>query len=167
MARPNEKIQEIRAVSPGPTVNEHQDSWSQYLPWAEYAQKSLRQEATGLTPFQCVLGIPAANCFLLDRGAIGGPSCRSHGSWSERGMGLSSYPSPAEAVRRHKANTDTRRSANPIYQPGDRVWLSTRGHLTSSLMRLISRLQDSLCWSMPTYLARPSWNSSLPVETQV
>ncbi len=29
------------------------------------------------------------------------------------------------AVRRHKANSDTRRSTNPIYQPGDRVWLST------------------------------------------
>ncbi|XP_047677089.1 uncharacterized protein LOC113657297 [Tachysurus fulvidraco] len=27
-----------------------------YLPWAEYAQNSLRQQTTGLTPFQCVLG---------------------------------------------------------------------------------------------------------------
>ncbi len=49
------KIQEIgrylRAY-----CHEHQDSWSQYLPWAEYTQNSLRQETTGLTPFQCVLG---------------------------------------------------------------------------------------------------------------
>lgn len=29
---------------------------SQYLPWAEYAQNSLRYSATQLTPFQCVLG---------------------------------------------------------------------------------------------------------------
>ncbi|KAK3518635.1 hypothetical protein QTP70_006078 [Hemibagrus guttatus] len=34
----------------------HQESWSQFLGWAEYAQNSLRQSTTGLTPFQCVLG---------------------------------------------------------------------------------------------------------------
>ncbi|MGL4932135.1 MAG: hypothetical protein ACRC4P_02170 [Aeromonas sp.] len=30
------------------------------------------------------------------------------------------------AVRRHKENADVRRSATPPYQPGDKVWLSTR-----------------------------------------
>ncbi|XP_046718414.1 olfactory receptor 4Q2-like [Silurus meridionalis] len=36
----------------------HQDQgeWCRFLPWAEYAQNSLRQDMTGLTPFQCVLG---------------------------------------------------------------------------------------------------------------
>ncbi|KAI5087009.1 hypothetical protein C0J45_24434, partial [Silurus meridionalis] len=36
----------------------HQDQveWSRFLPWAEYAQNSLCQDTTGLTPFQCVLG---------------------------------------------------------------------------------------------------------------
>ncbi|KAK3556470.1 hypothetical protein QTP70_008246 [Hemibagrus guttatus] len=34
----------------------HQESWNQFLGWAKYAQNSLRQSTTGLTPFQCVLG---------------------------------------------------------------------------------------------------------------
>ncbi|KAK3532716.1 hypothetical protein QTP86_028085 [Hemibagrus guttatus] len=34
----------------------HQDSWSQFLGWAEYAQNSLHQPTTGLTPFQYVFG---------------------------------------------------------------------------------------------------------------
>lgn len=33
-----------------------QNDWSRYLPWAEYAQNSLRHSATHLTLFQCVLG---------------------------------------------------------------------------------------------------------------
>ncbi len=35
---------------------EDQFSWSHFLRWAEYAQNSLRQNTTGLTPFQCILG---------------------------------------------------------------------------------------------------------------
>ncbi|KAI2661080.1 Transposon Tf2-6 polyprotein [Labeo rohita] len=34
----------------------HQEDWSRYLFWAEYAQNSLRKPSTNLTPFQCVLG---------------------------------------------------------------------------------------------------------------
>ncbi len=34
---------------------EDQYSWSRFLPWAEYAQNSLRQNTTGLTPFQFIL----------------------------------------------------------------------------------------------------------------
>ncbi len=36
--------------------HDDQHSWSRFLPWAEYAQNSLRQDTNRLTPFQCVLG---------------------------------------------------------------------------------------------------------------
>ncbi|KAL0161266.1 hypothetical protein M9458_044991, partial [Cirrhinus mrigala] len=38
----------------------------------------------------------------------------------------SAYVHLQRAIRRHKDNADARRSDNPIYRPGDRVWLSTR-----------------------------------------
>ncbi len=41
---------------PFPYCHRNQADWSCYLIWAEYAQNSLRKPATGLTPFQCVLG---------------------------------------------------------------------------------------------------------------
>ncbi|KAI2668609.1 Transposon Tf2-6 polyprotein [Labeo rohita] len=35
---------------------DHQEDWSRFILWAEYAQNSLRKPSTNLTPFQCVLG---------------------------------------------------------------------------------------------------------------
>ncbi len=56
---------------------------------------------------------------------IGGPAVDHWFRESER-VWDSAHVHLQRAVRRHKANSDTRRSTNPIYQPGDRVWLSTR-----------------------------------------
>lgn len=37
--------------------SDDQHSWSRFLPWAEYAQNSLRQTTTSLTPFQCTYSV--------------------------------------------------------------------------------------------------------------
>ncbi|KAK3510289.1 hypothetical protein QTP70_033153 [Hemibagrus guttatus] len=102
----------------------HQESWNQFLGWAEYAQNSLRQSTTGLTPFQCVLGyqpplfpwdgepsdIPAVDYWFRERERV----------WGEAHQQLQ------RAVRRRRTTADLRRSQAPDYQPGQKVWLSTR-----------------------------------------
>ncbi|KAL0148462.1 hypothetical protein M9458_056272, partial [Cirrhinus mrigala] len=88
---------------------EYQHSWSRLLPWAEYAQNSLRQDTTGLTPF--VLGYQPP---LFP--------------WTEEPSNVPAVDHwfrESRAVRQHKKFADTRRIA-PIYQPGDQVWLSAR-----------------------------------------
>ncbi len=100
-----------------------QHSWSRFLPWAEYAQNSLRQNSTRLTPFQCMLGyqpplfpwtgepseVPAVDhCFRA-----------SERVWDSAHIHLQ------QAVQRHKSFADARHAPAPVYHPGDQVWLST------------------------------------------
>jgi len=49
------KIQEIGRYLQA-YCHDNQHGWNRYLPWAEYAQNSLKQSTTNLTPFQCILG---------------------------------------------------------------------------------------------------------------
>ncbi len=49
------KIQEIGRYLRS-YCHDNQHGWNRFLPWAEYAQNSLKQPTTGLTPFQCMLG---------------------------------------------------------------------------------------------------------------
>lgn len=104
--------------------HQHQEDWSRYLIWAEYAQNSIQKHATGLTPFQCVLGfqpplfpwsreptnVPAVNDWLQ----------RSEETWNQAHVHLQ------QAVRRQKEQVDRHRRPGPMYRPGQWVWLSTR-----------------------------------------
>ncbi|KAK3531831.1 hypothetical protein QTP70_029712 [Hemibagrus guttatus] len=102
----------------------HQDSWSQYQGWAEYAQNSLRQPSTGLTPFQCILGYQPP-LFPWSGEPLNVPVVDYWFQESER-VWDSAHHQLQRALRRHRRTVDLRRSEAPIYQSGQKVWLSTR-----------------------------------------
>ncbi|KAK3569703.1 hypothetical protein QTP86_003321, partial [Hemibagrus guttatus] len=102
----------------------HQDSWSQYLGWAEYAQNSLRQPSTGLTPFQCVLGYQPP-LFPWSGEPSDVPAVDHWFRESERVWG-SAHHQLQRALRRRRLTADRRRSDAPAYHPGQKVWLSTK-----------------------------------------
>ncbi len=102
----------------------HQHSWKLFIGWAEYAQNSLRQQSTGLTRFQCVLGFQP-HLFpwdgeLSDEPAVDYWFRESERVWDEAHHHL------RRAICRRKLTADLRRSDSPPYQPGQKVWLSTR-----------------------------------------
>ncbi|KAL0197996.1 hypothetical protein M9458_006536, partial [Cirrhinus mrigala] len=103
---------------------EDQHSWSRFLPWAEYAQNSLRQDSTGITPFQCVLGYQPP-LFPWTEEPSNVPAVDHWFRESER-VWDSAHHHLQRAVCRKKLFADTRRRTSPTYQPGDQVWLSTR-----------------------------------------
>lgn len=73
----------------------HQHCWNCFLPWADYAQNSLRQTTTGLTPFQCILSylpplfplsgeplaVPAVNHWFQESERVWG-SAHVHLQWA-------------------------------------------------------------------------------------
>ncbi|KAK3551338.1 hypothetical protein QTP70_015018 [Hemibagrus guttatus] len=102
----------------------HQEFWSQFLSWAEYTQNSLRQSTTGLTPFQCVLGYQPP-LFPWDGEPSDIPAVDYWFRESERVWG-EAHRQLQRALRRCRTTADLRRSQTPAYQPGQKVWLSTR-----------------------------------------
>ncbi|KAL0150019.1 hypothetical protein M9458_054678, partial [Cirrhinus mrigala] len=103
--------------------HEDQHSWSRFLPWAEYAQNSLRQDTTDLTPFQCVLGYqPPLGPWTEETSHV--PAV-DHWFWESERVWDSAHHHLQRAVLQHKRLADVRRRLAPAYQPGDQVWLST------------------------------------------
>ncbi|KAK3505934.1 hypothetical protein QTP70_019263 [Hemibagrus guttatus] len=101
-----------------------QHRWSEFLPWAEYAQNSLTHSSTGITPFQCVLGyqpplFPWAG-EPSDVPTVEDWYRRSQEVWERAHVRLQ------RAVRRQRIQADRRRRPHPSYQVGQMVWLSTQ-----------------------------------------
>ncbi|KAL0173534.1 hypothetical protein M9458_029502, partial [Cirrhinus mrigala] len=104
--------------------HEDQHSWDRFLLWAEYAQNSLHQDTTGMTPFQCVLGYQPP-LFPWTEELSNFPAVDYWFRESER-VWDSAHHHLQRAVRQHKHFADIRRRPAPNYQPGEQVWLSTR-----------------------------------------
>ncbi|KAK3545867.1 hypothetical protein QTP70_016400 [Hemibagrus guttatus] len=101
-----------------------QHRWSEFLPWAEYAQNSLTHSSTGLTPFQCVLGYQpplfpwSGEPFIVP--AVEEWYRLSQKVWERAHVRLQ------RAVRRQRIPADRHRCPHPACQVGQMVWLSTR-----------------------------------------
>ncbi len=97
--------------------HQNQDNWSQFLPWAEYAQNSLRQSTTGLTLF---LGYqPPLFPWSGEPSEV--PAVNHWFQQSER-LWDSAHVHLQQAVRRHKRQAYTRRTPTPRYQHGTSVF---------------------------------------------
>lgn len=98
------------------------EDWSHFLPWAEYAQNSLRHSTTQLTPFQCVLGYQPPlypwNASTTDSPAVDEWFRQSEQVWERTHQQL------MQASHIAKQKADRRCGSHPNYQSGDR--LSTR-----------------------------------------
>ncbi|KAG1940254.1 retrotransposable element, partial [Pimephales promelas] len=98
-------------------------SWSEQLPWAEYAHNSLPSSATGLSPFQSSLGYqpPLFSSQLADSNV---PSAQAFVQRCER-----TWRRVRSALCRYRAQTvraaNKRRTKSPRYCRGQSVWLST------------------------------------------
>lgn len=105
-------------------ASQHPTSWSKQLLWIEYAHNSLPVSATGLSPFQCVYGFQPPIFPELEH-EVAVPSAhalvrRCHLAWRRaRAVLLRTSTLYQRQANRH------RRPA-PAYQPGQRVWLSTK-----------------------------------------
>ncbi|KAK3568630.1 hypothetical protein QTP86_011439 [Hemibagrus guttatus] len=100
-----------------------QHRWSEFLPWAEYAQNSLIHSSTGLTPLQCMLGYQPPlfpwSGEPSDVPAVEEWYRQSQEVWERAHVRLQ------RAVRRQRIQADRRHRSHPSYQVGQMVWLST------------------------------------------
>ncbi|KAK3539334.1 hypothetical protein QTP70_001208 [Hemibagrus guttatus] len=120
-----------------------QHRWSEFLPWAEYAQNSLIHSSTGLTPFQCVLGYQPP-LFPWSGEPSDVPAV-------EEWYRLSQEVCLQRAVRRQRIQADRRRRPHPSYQVGQKVWLSTR----------------NLCLKLPCRKLNPKFVGPFEIVRQV
>lgn len=102
----------------------HPASWSQHLPWIEYAHNSFSSSATGMSPFMCMFGFQPP-LFPAQEVEVAVPSIQEHVRrcrlvWSQARDAL------LRTTTRNQRLADRHRAPTPEYRPGQRVWLSSK-----------------------------------------
>lgn len=106
-------------------VSYQQDDWADLLPFAEVAYNNTVHRSTGLTPFRIVTGrdftaIPELEDLTVEQGSPNEWSNRIGQVWPRVKSALN------KAAMQYKHDADKRRAAPPLFQVGDRVYLSTK-----------------------------------------
>uniref|UniRef100_A0A3P9LGA0 Gypsy retrotransposon integrase-like protein 1 n=1 Tax=Oryzias latipes TaxID=8090 RepID=A0A3P9LGA0_ORYLA len=103
---------------------QNQEDWSKYLVWVEYAHNSHSSTATGISPFEASLGY-SPPLFPSQELDLAVPSVQLHlqrcrDIWLQtRAALLRTKESNCQIANRHRV-------VSPNYQPGQKVWLSSR-----------------------------------------
>lgn len=99
-------------------------TWSSFLPWVEYAHNSLVSSATGMSPFMVCLGFQPP-LFPDQEQDVAVPSVQTHLNRCRR-IWKAARAALKRTAARNQAMADRHRRPAPSYQPGQKVWLSSR-----------------------------------------
>jgi len=105
-------------------ASDHPTTWSKQLLWVEYAHNTLISSATGLSPFQCAYGFQPPLFSALEK-EVTCPSVqafirRCRRTWRQARTTL------LQSANRYATSANRRRTKAPVYQLGQKVWLSTQ-----------------------------------------
>uniref|UniRef100_A0A3B3IPI7 Gypsy retrotransposon integrase-like protein 1 n=1 Tax=Oryzias latipes TaxID=8090 RepID=A0A3B3IPI7_ORYLA len=103
---------------------QNEKDWSTFLVWIEYAHNTHPSSATGISPFEAALGY-SPPLFPSQELDLAVPSVQHHLQRCQRVW----TQTKAALLRTKESNcriANRRRVVGPDYQPGQRVWLSTR-----------------------------------------
>jgi hypothetical protein len=110
----------LRAV-----VNPDQSDWAEKIPMVEFAINSSVNKSTGYTPFDLTFGYVPTLRGLLDKiPEVAKPGVREFTRRARQNL-MDAHDSIIAARVRQTFHANKRRREEPMYNPGDRVWLST------------------------------------------
>uniref|UniRef100_A0A3B3HVP5 Gypsy retrotransposon integrase-like protein 1 n=1 Tax=Oryzias latipes TaxID=8090 RepID=A0A3B3HVP5_ORYLA len=105
-------------------ASQNQSDWSKYLVWAEYAHNNHSSTATGMSPFEASLGY-SPPLFPSQELDLAVPSVQLHLQRC-REVWLQTRAALLRTVEGNRQIANRHRGVSPDYQPGQKVWLSSR-----------------------------------------